>query len=280
MLIKIMAAMGAAATALIVFLTDLAHSGLSLLWIVPLLLLGCFIAANVVYAILILIGTELAISLKKPNDNPAKFWRWTLEALSEWLCTWGRVKVECTGLEKLPQGRFLMVCNHRSYFDPIVKIPIFKTVGMTYVSKPSNFRIPIAGKLMHAYGCLSLNRENNREALVTINRAADIISSDRASVCIYPEGTRSTKDELLPFHAGSLKSAQKAGAPVVAVTVYGTDHVGKNFPLHRTYVKVDVSAVIDADYVKSHKTHELAEITQKIIQDKYDEFAKRSRIDA
>lgn len=280
MLMKILAAVGAAATALIVFLTDLAHSGLNLLWIVPLLLLGCFLAANVLYAVLLLVITELAISMKKPNDKPSKFWRWTLEALADWLCAWGRIKVECTGLEKLPEGRFLMVCNHRSFFDPIVKIPVFKSIGMTYVSKPANFKIPIAGKLMHAYGCLSLNRDNNREALVTIKRATDIISSDRASVCIYPEGTRSRKDQLLPFHAGSFKSAQKAGVPVVAVTVYGTDLVQKNFPLHRSYVKIDVTAVIDGDYVKSHKTQEIAEMTQKIIQEKYDEFSKRSRLDA
>lgn len=280
MLLKITAAVGAAAAALILFLTDLAQRGIDLLWIAPLLLLGCFAAANVLYAILIFAGTELTIDLKKPNDKPSKFWSWTLEALSEWLCTWGRVKVECTGFEKLPEGRFLMVCNHRSYFDPIVKIPIFKEIGMTYVSKPANFKIPIGGKLMHAYGCLSLNRDNNREALVTIKRAADIISSDRASVCIYPEGTRSTKGELLPFHAGSFKSAQKAGVPVVAVTLYGTDTVQKNFPLHRTHVKVDVTAVVDGDYVKSHKTQEIADMTQKIIQDKYNEFAKRSETDA
>ncbi len=280
MLIKIFAALGAVSTAFIVALTELAQRGAALIWIVPLLWLGCFAAANILYALIIFIGSELTISLDKPNDEPSKFWSWNLEAISDWLCTWGRANVEITGLEKLPEGRFLMVCNHRSYFDPIVKIPIFKDIGMTYVSKPANFKIPIGGKLMHAYGCLSLNRDNNREALVTIKRAADIISSDKASVCIYPEGTRSRKEELLPFHAGSFKSAQKAGVPVVAVTLYGTDLVEKNFPFRRTTVKVDITSVIDREFVKTHKTQEVAEAARKIIQNKYDEFAKRGRIDA
>lgn len=277
MLIKLMAAAGAAATALTVLLTDLAGRGADLIWICPLLLLGFFLAANVLYAVLMFIICSCTISLEKPNDKPSPFWEWSLEAIADWLYFWCRLKVHVSGMEKLPECRFLMVCNHRSLFDPVSKIPIFKNIGMVYVSKPSNFKIPIAGKLMHAYGCLSLNRDNNREALVTIKRAAEIISSDKASVCIYPEGTRSKREKLLPFHAGSFKIAQKASCPVVVVTVHGSDTVGKNFPFHHTHIYVDVTEVFDAETVKSKTTSELAEMAQKIVQDKYDEFENKEQ---
>lgn len=279
MLIKKLAAVSAVICAALVIFTDLAQKGAALIWICPLLLLGCFVACNVLYALMVFIGCGATISFKKSyKQKPSVFWSHTLEALADWLCAFGRVRVHVSGLEKLPEGRFLMVCNHRSYFDPLVKIPIFKTVGMTYISKPKNFRIPIAGKLMHAYGCLSLNRENNREALTTIKDAAEIISSDRASVCIYPEGTRSCKQELLPFHAGSFKIAHKAGnCPVVVTTLHGTDSVNKNFPLHHTDVYVDVTAVFDSELVKSKKTNELAEAAQKLVQDKYNEFDRKSK---
>lgn len=273
---KILIGTSAVSTAAIVALTDLSGSGAKLLWAVPALLAGNFLADSVLYAGFAYIGSELTIDLNKQNDEPSKFWSRQLELISEWLCCWGRIKVEVTGLEKLPQERFLMVCNHRSYFDPIVKIPVFKNIGMTYISKPGNFKIPIGGKLMHAYGCLPLNRDNNREALVTIKRAAEIIRSDRASVCIYPEGTRSRNDELLPFHAGSFKSAQKLGCPVVVTTLYGTDTVAKNFPFGKTVVKIDITEVLDKDYVKSHKTKEIAALAQDIIQNKYNEFLKET----
>lgn len=277
MLNKFIAVLSAAATAITVFFTELSGRGTDLIWLCPLLLMGYFVGLTIVYVVLLYFGTELTISLKKPNDVPNKFWSRVLEILPEWLCFYGRIKVHVSGLEKLPEGRFLMVCNHRSYFDPIVKLPIFKDIGMTYVSKPQNFKIPIGGKLMHAYGCLSLNRENNREALVTIKRGAEIIASDRASVCIYPEGTRSQKQELLPFHAGSFKIAQKASCPLVITTLHGTDRVEKNFPFRRTDVYVDVTEVFDAEFVKSRRSHELAELAQKIVQDKYNEFEKKEQ---
>lgn len=277
MIIKILAAISAVCTAVTVIFSSLAGRGADLIWLCPLLLLGFFAAVNVLYALMIFIGTELTIDLKKPNDKPSKFWSRTLEDISDWLAFYGRIRVHITGMEKLPEGKFLMVCNHRSAFDPIVMIPIFKKMGMVYVSKPSNFKIPIGGKLMHAYGCLSLNRDNNREALVTINRAAEIISSDKASVCIYPEGTRSREETLLPFHAGSFKVAQKAKCPIVIATIHGTDRVEKNFPLHGSDVYFDITDVYDRDYVKAHKTSELAEMAQKTVQEKYDEFGTKEK---
>ncbi|MCF0138352.1 MAG: 1-acyl-sn-glycerol-3-phosphate acyltransferase [Oscillospiraceae bacterium] len=280
MLVKIMAVLSLVLTALTASLTGIAGSGAALIWIIPLMLLGFFLAANVVYALVMLIATELLINLKKPNDNPKKFWNWNLEAIADWLKFWGRIKVHCIGFEKLPEGRFLMVCNHRSFFDPIVKIPELKSMGMNYVSKPGNFRIPIAGKLMHAYGCLSLNRDNNREALVTIKRATELITGDVSSICIYPEGTRSVKNEMLPFHAGSFKCAQKAGCPVVMAAVFGTDLIQKNFPFKPSHVYIEIIDVIDSEFVKSHKTNEVAELAQTAIQKKYDELAKRSSANA
>lgn len=278
MLIKTFAVISAVMTALNVILTPLASQGAALLWIVPLKLLIYFLALNVAYAIMIFVGTELTIKLDKPQEKQSKFWGRNLEAIADWLCMYGRVKVHYTGAEKLPEGRFLMVCNHRSYFDPIVKIPIFKSVDLNYVSKQANFKIPIGGKLMHAYGCLALDRENNREALKTVKKAAEMINNDEASICIYPEGTRSRKDELLPFHAGSFKIAQKTGVPVVVVTLYGTDAVPRNFPLRKTDVYVDVTDVIDAQFVKEHSTRETAEIARETIQKKYDEFREKATV--
>jgi len=277
MMNKTIAALSAVAEAAIILLTDLKNCGSSLIWIIPLLFAGCFVAATALYVVYVYIATWLTIDFEKPNDVPSKFWSRKLEDIADWLNFWGRMKVESSGLEMLPQGRFLMVSNHRSFFDPIVMLPIYKKVQMTYISKPENFKIPIAGRLMHAYGCLPLNRDNNREALMTTKRMMGIIGEGRGSVCIYPEGTRSKKPELLPFHAGSFKSAQKLGCPVVVNVLYGTDRIKHNFPFRKSPVKVCVAAVIDGEYVKTHKTHEIAELAQSIVQKKYDEFADKEQ---
>ena len=163
-----------------------------------------------------------------------------------------------------------MVCNHRSIFDPIASIKLFGAKEYIYISKPENFKLPIVGPVMHKCGCLPVNRDNNREALAMVKSASKYIQDDVASVVIYPEGTRSREDELLPFHAGSFKIAQRTGVPVVIAAIHGTDEIVRNVPLKKTKVELDILDVLDGDFVKSHTTKETAQIAQKMIQEHID----------
>ncbi|HCA04611.1 MAG TPA: hypothetical protein DEO32_01805, partial [Ruminococcaceae bacterium] len=79
---------------------------------------------------------------------------------------------------------------------------------------------------------------------------------------VYPEGTRNYGEGLLPFHNAVLKIAQKAEVPVVVLTAKGTYEIQKNFPLHKSVVKLDVTDVIPAGEVKSLSTAQLGEKIQ------------------
>lgn len=86
------------------------------------------------------------------------------------------------------------------------------------------------------------------------------------SMMIYPEGTRSKNGELLPFHPGSFKIAQRSSAPLVIAAVRGTEKVRDNFPLHQTDVYFDVLEVLDPEQVKSMSTARLAEYSRSLIE--------------
>lgn len=133
---------------------------------------------------------------------------------------------------------------------------------------------------MHKCGCLPLDRENNREALKTVKAATEYIDKDYASVVIYPEGTRSKQEDMLPFHAGSFKIAQRANVPVVCVALRNTDRVVHNFPLKKTNIYIDIVGVIDAEYVKEHKTKETAALAQGMIEEKLREGETGEKEDA
>jgi len=236
-------------------------------WKLPLLAAGYFAGYQVLTIVLAYIGSEVFIDLEKKYDKPDKFWEWLYYEFADLLCFYGRVRIHVSGEEKLPEdSRFLLVCNHRSYFDPLCKMVALRDKELLYISKDENFKIPVGGKLMHASGVLSLNRENNREALKTIKRAAGYIKNDLGSVVIYPSGTRSTADELLPFHAGSFKIAQKAGVPVAVCALRNTDTVQHNFPFRHTDVYIDIIDLIEASFVKEQGTHATAERAQREIQ--------------
>jgi 1-acyl-sn-glycerol-3-phosphate acyltransferase len=65
-----------------------------------------------------------------------------------------------------------------------------------------------------------VERDNRDAAFASIERAAESIRSGN-SFLIFPEGTRSKTDELLPFKKGGFVMACSAQAPIVPVAITG-----------------------------------------------------------
>ena len=269
MLLKIFAAIGAGGSVLHTLISSTAGGALKVTGELLLRFVEYFFGAHLVYAVGMLLATELLIDKDKPQEKPSKFWLWHLHAVADLLVFYARADVSISGTELIPKDtRYLMVSNHRSLADPVVMVNKMPKEEITFVSKPGNLKIPIIGKVMHKCGCLPLDRENNREALKTVKAATEYINKDYCSVVIYPEGTRSKQEGMLPFHAGSFKIAQRADVPVVVVALRNTDKVIHNFPLKKTNVYIDVIGVIDAGYVREHKTKDTAQLAQEMIEKK------------
>lgn len=271
MLLKLFAGLSAAATALNISSPKVEFAGIKLAGFALLRFAEFYIGSLLAYIVAVYAASELTVDMDEPQEKPSKFWQWNMNELAEIICVLVGARVSVTGTEKLPEGqRYLMVCNHRSIFDPIASIKLFGAEEYIYISKPENFRIPLVGAVMHKCGCLPVNRDNNREAIAMVKSASQLIRDDTASVVIYPEGTRSREDELLPFHAGSFKIAQRTGVPVVISAIHGTDEIVHNVPLKKTKIEIDILDVLDGDFVKSHTTRETAQIAQKMIQEHLD----------
>jgi 1-acyl-sn-glycerol-3-phosphate acyltransferase len=81
-------------------------------------------------------------------------------------------------------------------------------------------KLPVLGRVFAAGGFVAVQRENRDAAFASIERAAASIRSGN-SFLIFPEGTRSRTDDLLPFKKGGFVMALRAGAPVVPVAIMG-----------------------------------------------------------
>ena len=80
--------------------------------------------------------------------------------------------------------------------------------------------MPVLGRVFKAGEFVAVERENREAAFASIERAAASIRSGN-SFLIFPEGTRSRTDELLPFKKGGFVMALRAGAPIVPVAIMG-----------------------------------------------------------
>lgn len=228
--------------------------------LLPVALLALFILFIFLYA--------LTVDKNKPIEKPDKFCRWAIDhviPVFNWLCG---VRLTVSGVEKLPKNeRFVIVCNHRSMFDPLAAITALKGHNVSYISKPENFKLPLVGSYMHGIGSLPVDRENDRQALRDILTAADYVKRDFCSMCIYPEGTRSETSELLPYHAGSFKLAQRAGVGLAIAATYGTENVKRRLFLKKSRVGFDVLEFIPAEEVKEKKASELAEYSRQLVME-------------
>lgn len=202
--------------------------------------------------------------LSKPCRERKPLYRKILAVTAAGVLRLSRVRVHISG-EELPAGRFLLVSNHLSNFDPIVCIDKFRKHEIAFVSKPENFRIPILGKFVHNCNYLPIDRENARNAMRTINDAAELIKDDVCSIGIYPEGTRSKTGELGPFHDGVFRIAYKSKVPVAVVTVRGTESIAKNYPFKHTDVYMDVVQVIPYEDYSEERYGEFGERVRGIM---------------
>lgn len=231
---------------------------LSLWWVIP-VAFGCFVAANLLYALFMLI-LSLLVDIRKENKRIDRFYRHATLLFDNWILTICRVKIHLSGQEKLPQSsEFLLVSNHRSNFDPLITWWALRDYPLAFVSKPENMYKIIFARCTHKCCFLAIDRENARNALKTINTVAELMRNHECSFAIYPEGTRSKSGQLLEFRNGALKAAKKANVPIVVATIEGTEQIARRTPWRATDVYLTILDVVEAATVKETSTHDLGE---------------------
>lgn len=239
------------------------------LWLLPVSFVGCFVVL-LLLAFLFLWFMSSRVDLSVPQEEDDPFYRKLTVLYCQAIQTGLLIRLRTVGLEKIPtDGRFLLVCNHMSYLDPVLLMGNFPKSQLAFVSKQENEEMFIIGKLMHKVLAQTLNRENDREALKTILKCISIIKEDKASIAIFPEGYISDDGLLRHFRSGAFKIAQKAEVPIVVCTLRNTQAPFKNIlRLHPTKVELRLLDVIPAQELKGVTTVDIGNrVYQMMAQD-------------
>lgn len=180
-------------------------------------------------------------------------------------------KVTYLGEENVPKDiPVLYVANHRSFFDIILTYPrVPRPTG--YIAKKEIEKVPLLRTWMRNLHCLFLDRSDIKAGLKTILEAIELMKSG-ISICIFPEGTRNKEaDTFLPFHEGSFKIAQKAGCPIIPITINNSssileDHMPK---IRSSHVIVEYGKPIYINELPPEYKKQVGLYVQQIISETY-----------
>jgi 1-acyl-sn-glycerol-3-phosphate acyltransferase len=134
-----------------------------------------------------------------------------------------RIRVEVTGLEHVPGGRAcIFMSNHLSNLDPPALFPHIPGRTSAFL-KRSLMKIPLLGYGMKLADFVPVDRDGRvQSAIESINVARGVLQKG-VHITTFVEGTRSRDGRLLPFKKGPFYLAMEAGAPVVPVSIHGTE---------------------------------------------------------
>jgi 1-acyl-sn-glycerol-3-phosphate acyltransferase len=141
---------------------------------------------------------------------------------------------------------YVVVSNHESYAD--IFLFCHFPWEMKWLSKHTIFQIPVMGWMMRMALDVPVRRGERESAVAALAECRDRLSR-RVSVMIFPEGTRSRTDDLLPFKDGAFHLAIQTGVPILPVAVAGTRNcmAKGSFAFRPAHAKARVLAPISTE---------------------------------
>lgn len=133
------------------------------------------------------------------------------------------INFEIIGEENIPENGPLMVyANHQGLADILAVYYLFKNhFQIGFISKEEWRKMPVLSKAIEYTRSIFLERENSRAAIKAIGEASELLNQG-FSLAIYPEGTRAKGNTPGEFKMAAFKFAEKAGVPILPVTIDGS----------------------------------------------------------
>jgi 1-acyl-sn-glycerol-3-phosphate acyltransferase len=168
-------------------------------------------------------GTALSLGVRErrrrleiTTSNLGRYARFALKTM--------RLKVAVTGNDDcLFEDNYLVVCNHLSYLDMMVLAAVYPSVFVTSVDMGE---VPFLGHMAEAAGSLFIERRNRDRVEKDIDQISEVLGMG-LHVTLFPEGTSTNGESVLPFKKSLLQAAARANKSILPVTLNYTDIDGR-----------------------------------------------------
>tara|TARA_B100001564_G_C20542199_1_gene624878 strand:- start:273 stop:974 length:702 start_codon:yes stop_codon:yes gene_type:complete len=104
--------------------------------------------------------------------------------------------------------RFFVASSHQSMFETFFLQTIFK--APIFILKKELIKIPIFGWYLKKIGSISIDRNKiSKENVDFFSKVSEILKSSNRTLIIFPQGTRLSPNERLPFKKGASRIYDK-----------------------------------------------------------------------
>lgn len=134
------------------------------------------------------------------------------------------------GAENIPDEPVVILCKHQSAWETLVLASIINP--QAWVLKRELLWIPFFGWGLALLKPIAINRSSAREAMRALVAQGRQRLAAGISVVVFPEGTRTTPGERIPYRRGGAELAAKAGVKIIPIA-----HNSGDFWPRRSFAK-------------------------------------------
>ncbi len=189
---------------------------------------------------------------------------------------WNRVIIYLLGGKIISHGKRdnsvdMFVANHQGIID-IIALEAHKNTNIRWVAKKQLFDTPWFGYLLKLPNMIEVDRENKTGLVKLLRDTKETIESkEKRVIAIFPEGTRTNKQELLTFKGGTKIIAEKLELTIQPIVITNSKK------LLNEHNKTAQSATVHITYLEPFKVSketpnwydELREMMQASIDKQY-----------
>lgn len=166
------------------------------------------------------------------------------------------MQLKCKGEKNIPlKGPALVVCNHRSWTDPILT-GIEITRPINFLAASFNFFIPVVGWVFKNVGAIPLYPEGGKRNEPSLRKCVRFLKKGEL-VGVYPEGMQNflmpEGEKIKKFHTGFVRIALATGAKIIPMAIIAQkENMGGKMvdALMKPFMRTQVPPGVDMDIFK------------------------------
>ncbi|QAR37958.1 lysophospholipid acyltransferase family protein [Lactiplantibacillus plantarum] len=145
----------------------------------------------------------------------------------------------CQGRENLPEGAYILVGPHRTWFDPLYYALAGSPMKFSFMAKEELFKNPVLRFILVHANAFPVNRQHPGPS--AIKTPVKFLRSGKLSLIMFPSGTRHSQE----LKGGATVIAKMAGVPLVPTVYQGPLTFKQLFSRQRVTVRFGKPIDID-----------------------------------